>query len=66
MGETLVICLPPWFAISNSALKSNNQKKILTFIEILSYIILLNMIVVVHLNVQQFLLLSSRFVHHVV
>ena len=51
MGETLDICLPPWFAISNSALKSNNQKKILTFIEILSYIILLNMIVVVHLNV---------------
>ena len=27
MGETLDICLPPWFAISNSALKSNSLKK---------------------------------------
>ena len=35
MDETLDIQLPPWFAISNSAPKSNSLKKILTFIEIL-------------------------------
>ena len=35
MDETLDICLPPWFAISNTALKSNSLKKTLTFIEIL-------------------------------
>ena len=35
MDETLDVRLPPWFAISNSALKSNSLKKILTFIEIL-------------------------------
>ena len=26
MGETLDICLPPWFAISNSALKRKSEK----------------------------------------
>ena len=35
MGETLDISLPPWFAISNGALKINSLKRILTFIEIL-------------------------------
>ena len=35
MGETLDICFPVWFAISNSALKSNSLKNILTFIETL-------------------------------
>ena len=37
MGETLDICLPVWFPISNSALKSNSLKLLLnwTFIETL-------------------------------
>ena len=35
MNENLDVRLPPWFAISNSALKGNSLKKILTFIEIL-------------------------------
>ena len=35
MYETLDVQFPPWFAISNSALKGNSLKKILTFIEIL-------------------------------
>ena len=34
MDETLDIRLPPWFTISNNALKSNSLKKVLTFIEI--------------------------------
>ena len=34
MDETLDIHLPPWFTISNNALKSNSLKKVLTFIEI--------------------------------
>ena len=35
MDETLDVRLPPWFAISSSALKGSNLKKILTFIDIL-------------------------------
>ena len=35
MDETLDVQLPPWFAISNSALKGNSLKIILSFIEIL-------------------------------
>ena len=35
MDEILDVRLPPWFVISNSALKGNSLKKILTLIEIL-------------------------------
>ena len=35
MEETLDVQLAPWFAISNSALKGNILKKILTFSKIL-------------------------------
>ena len=35
MDETLDVWLPPWFAISSSALRGSNLKKILTFIDIL-------------------------------
>ena len=35
MDETLDVQLPPWFAISSSALKENSLKKLMTFIEIL-------------------------------
>ena len=35
MDETLNVRLPPWFVISNSTLKGNGLKKILSFIEIL-------------------------------
>ena len=46
MDETLDIQLPPWFAISNSALKRNSLKKILIFMEILQNFIQLKMDVV--------------------
>ena len=46
MGETLDISLPPWFAISSSALKINSLKRILTFIEILQNFIQLKMDVI--------------------
>ena len=47
MGETLYICLPPWFVISNSVLKSSSLTIILTFIEILQNFIQLKMDVVI-------------------
>ena len=47
MDETLYVQLPPWFAISNSTLKGNHLKKILTFIEILENFIQLKMDVVI-------------------
>ena len=46
MDETLDIQLPPWFAISNSALKRNSLKKMLIFMEILQNFIQLRMDVV--------------------
>ena len=46
MDETLDIQLPPWFAISNSALKRNSLKKIIIFMEILQNFIQLKMDVV--------------------
>ena len=46
MDEALNVWLPPWFGISNSALKDNNLKKILNFIEIVENFIQLKMDVV--------------------
>ena len=45
MDETLNVWLPPWFSISNSALKGNRMKK--NFIEILKNFIELKMDVVI-------------------
>ena len=36
MDEILNVWLPPWFAISNSTMKGNSLRKIITFIKILS------------------------------
>ena len=47
MNETFGFGLPPWFSISNSALKGNSLKKIITFIEILWNFIKLKMDVVI-------------------
>ena len=46
MDETLDVQLLPWVTISNSALKGNNLKKILTFIKIFENFIQLKMDVV--------------------
>ena len=35
MDETSDVQLPPWFAISNSALKDNSLEKLMMLIEIL-------------------------------
>ena len=35
MDEILNVWLPPWFAISNSTMKGNSLRKIITFIKIL-------------------------------
>ena len=53
MDETLDVQLPPWFAISNSALKDNSLKKLMTLIEILYNFIQLKMDVVMCMSRMQ-------------